>query len=153
MPCPLVDEGWLRVEAVSNAFLDAQHELTGEQEGALVDLGFGVPEEAQSPNFWVDLEQREADRAAWLIAQALREVYGVVHPGYLEADGLEPGVSRLSSLALQPPGWPGSLAPQPPAEDAFGSRSRAMSCWLHCIPSSARGSGGRRSSTRTATSR
>jgi hypothetical protein len=133
MPCPLVDEGWLRV--VSNAFLDAQHELTGEQEGALVDLGFGVPEEAQSPNFWVDLEQREADRAAWLIAQALREVYGVVHPGYLEADGLEPGVSRLSSLAPQPPGWPGSLAPQPPAEDAvrFPQSSDELLAALHTV--------------------
>ena len=86
----MVDEGWLRVEAVSNAFLDAQHELTDEQAVALVDLGFGEPEEDQSPNFWLDLEQREADRAAWLMVHALRHVYGVMHPIYLEADGIEP---------------------------------------------------------------
>ena len=85
-----VDEGWLRVEAVSNAFLDVQHKLTCEQAVALVDLGFGEPEQEQSPNFWVDLEQREADRAAWLMVHALRHVYGVMHPIYLEADGIEP---------------------------------------------------------------
>ena len=120
----LVDQGWLRVEAVSNAFLDAQYELTGEQEGALVDLGFGAPAKEQSPNFWVDLQQREADRAAWMMSQALREVYGVVHPIYLDADGLEAGASGLESLAPTSPGRsePGnarlaSLASQPPADD------------------------------------
>lgn len=101
----LLDDGWLRVEAVSNEFLDAQHLLAGAQEQALVGLGFSEPSEEQSPNFWVDVEQREADRAAWLMVRAMREVYGVVHPIYLEADGLEPEseVSRLASLAPQPP--------------------------------------------------
>lgn len=86
----MVGEGWLRVEAVSNEFLDAQHTLEGNQEVALVELGFSAPEEDQSPNFWVDLEQREADRAAWMVVNALSQVYGVVHPIYLDADGLEP---------------------------------------------------------------
>jgi hypothetical protein len=107
----LLDDGWLRVEAVSNEFLDAQHLLDGAQEQALIGLGFGEPADEQSPNFWIDLEQRESDRAAWLMVRAMREVYGVVHPIYLDADGLEPepqaqdpGVSRLAPLAPQPPG-------------------------------------------------
>ena len=106
----LLDGGWLRVEAVSNEFLDAHHLLAEAQEQTLVGLGYDEPAEGQSPNFWVDLEHREVDRAAWLMVRAMREVYGVVHPVYLEADGLEPmpvedpGVSRLASLAPQPPG-------------------------------------------------
>ncbi len=101
----MVDQGWLRVEAVSNEFLDAQHVLDGDQEVALVELGFTEPEPEESPNFWADLEQREADRAAWLMVSALRDVYGVMHPVYLQADGLEQaqGVSRPAPLAPQPP--------------------------------------------------
>ena len=31
-----------------------------------------------------------SDRAAVMVVRALREVYGVLHPVYLDADGLEP---------------------------------------------------------------
>lgn len=99
----MVDRGWLRVEAASNECLDGHHELGGEQEAALVALGFDEPEDEQSPNFWVDLEQREADRAAWLIVHALREVYGVLHPVYLAADGLEPTPADAVVSDVAPP--------------------------------------------------
>ena len=36
----------------------------------------------------IDLEQREADRAAVMMVRALREVYAVVHPTYLVSAGL-----------------------------------------------------------------
>lgn len=100
-----LDAGWLRVEAVSNEFLDERYALDEEQQAALVALGLEEPDK-QSPNYWVDLEQRQADRAAFVMVEALRHVYGVVHPVYLEAEGLESGVSRLASLAPQPPTTP-----------------------------------------------
>lgn len=110
----LADGEWLRVETVSNEFLDAQHRLGDGQEQALVALGFGEPEDGESPNFWVDVEQREADRAAWMIVQALREVFGVLHPVYLEADGVEstPGASTPAPVAPGPPGDEGVREPQ-----------------------------------------
>lgn len=86
----LAEDRWLRVEAVSNAFLDEVHRLDGEQEAALAGLGFVGPEGLSVHNFRIDLEQREADRAAWLVVHALRHVYAVLHPAYLVADGIEP---------------------------------------------------------------
>lgn len=85
--------GVLRVEAVSNVHLAPTHELDWLQEQTLLDLDFCPPEAVEPPgetNFWVDLETREADRAAVMVVRALREVYGVIHPVYLDADGLEP---------------------------------------------------------------
>jgi hypothetical protein len=37
-----------------------------------------------------ELEAREVDRAAVMVVEVLRETYGVLHPVYLVADGLEP---------------------------------------------------------------
>lgn len=87
-------DAMVRVEAVSNVHLAAGCELDEEQERALEGLGFRRPEGEDwsegETNFWLDLELREADRAAVMVVRALREVYGVLHPVYLDADGLEP---------------------------------------------------------------
>ena len=87
-------DGVVRVEAVSNVYLAVGCELDDGQEQALEGIGFRRPEAEDwsegETNFWLDLEQREADRAAVMVVRALREVYGVLHPVYLEADGLEP---------------------------------------------------------------
>ena len=84
----------IRVEAVSNAYLPDECLLDDAQEASLVGIGFTRPEtcdwEEGETNFWVDLELREADRAAVMVVRALREVYGVLHPVYLDAGGLEP---------------------------------------------------------------
>ncbi|QZY29699.1 TY-Chap domain-containing protein [Nocardioides coralli] len=80
----------LRVEAVSNEFLDRAHALDETGEQAMRELGFALPQPDASPNYWTDLEQREADLAAVMMVRALREVYGVLHPIYLDAGGLEP---------------------------------------------------------------
>ncbi len=83
----------LRVEAVSNVHLAPSHELARLQEQALVALDFCPPEVDELPgetNYFVDVEQRDADRVAVMIVRALREVYGVLHPVCLDADGLEP---------------------------------------------------------------
>lgn len=87
----LAGQGWLRVEAVSNVYLSDEFALDVFQDGALKHLGFAEPEAAELPgatNYWVDLQQREADRAAVMMVRALREVYAVVHPAYLVSDGL-----------------------------------------------------------------
>jgi hypothetical protein len=84
----------LRVEAASNVYLADGCQLDDDQVTALGDTGFQQPEarswEDGETNFWLDLEQREADRAAVMVVTALREVYGVLHPVYLDAGGLEP---------------------------------------------------------------
>ncbi len=88
--------GCLRVEASSNVFLAPSYELDVQEHEALVALGFTSPasderhENAEEPsNFWCDLEQREADRAAVMVVRALREVYAVLHPSYLEPEAGE----------------------------------------------------------------
>jgi hypothetical protein len=87
-------EAMVRVEAVSNVYLAGGCKLDEAQQRALEGLGFRRPEADDwsegETNFWLDLEVREADRAAVLVVRALREVYGVLHPVYLEAEGLEP---------------------------------------------------------------
>jgi hypothetical protein len=87
-------DAMVRVEAVSNVYLAAGSELDEEQERALERIGFQRPEAEEwsegQTNFWIDLELRQADRAAVMVIRALREVYGVLHPVYLDADGLEP---------------------------------------------------------------
>nr|WP_210438802.1 hypothetical protein [Nocardioides sp. SYSU D00514] len=59
----------------------------------MTHLGFHRPEAEDwsegETNHWLDVEQREADRAAVMVVRALREVYGVLHPVYLDADGIE----------------------------------------------------------------
>jgi len=56
------------------------------------------------PDFCEKLEPREVDRAAVMVVQVLRESYGVLHPVYLVADGLEPegAVRRLPPKPQRP---------------------------------------------------
>lgn len=54
----------------------------------------------------VELEPREVDRAAVMVVEAFREAYGVLHPVYLDAEGLEP------EGAVRP------LPPKPSREEA-----------------------------------
>lgn len=89
----VVGPGLLRVEAVSNVYLSTELRLDSSQELALRAIGFLEPGHQNCPgetNHWADLDRREADRAAVMMVRALREVYAVLHPVYLDADGLEP---------------------------------------------------------------
>lgn len=82
----LAGAGVLRVEAVSNTYLDDSLQLDDAQEAGLEEIGFEAPSQMESENFWADLEQREADRAAWMMVGALRRVYGVLHPAFLSGE-------------------------------------------------------------------
>lgn len=90
----LAGEGTLRVEAVSNTYLAPAHRLAAAQEEALERIGFDRPEAEDwaegETNFFTTLEQREADLAAVMIVRAMREVFSVIHPVWLDAGGLEP---------------------------------------------------------------
>jgi hypothetical protein len=100
----IADAGRLHVEAVSNVYLAADHALDGGQDEALQALGFAEPDTVDLPgntNYWVDLEQRAADRAAVMMVRALREVHAVVHPAYLGGDAL---VGRPTERQDQPSG-------------------------------------------------
>lgn len=94
----------VRVEAVSNVYLADECLLDDDQETALEDMGFQQPNawswEDGDTNFWLDVDRREADRVAVMVVRALREVYGVLHPIYLDAEGLEP--AREGGKALPP---------------------------------------------------
>ncbi len=116
--------GWgedqLRVEAVSNYFLDDRFALPEDAESELVEMGWMAPtydqdgEDEGSSNFWCDLERREADRAAVLAVRALREVYGCLHPCLLDTRGIavgqdEPGAATgVPAFEDLPPTWPSS---------------------------------------------
>ena len=89
-----VRDGSLLADAASNFFLDERFALTPEAEQRMLDIGWQPPtyadaDESGDPDFHVEVDLREADRAAVMAVRALREVYGCAHPWFLEADGLE----------------------------------------------------------------
>ena len=92
--------GWggdlVRAEVASNVFLDERCRLGDEEQEQLVGLGWLAPTydpddetDSGSPNFYVDVERREADRLAVMVVGALRDAFGCAHPAFLDADGLE----------------------------------------------------------------
>ena len=99
-------DGVVRVEAVSNVYLASAVRLDVFQEGTLEHLGFSRPETEDwaegETNFWLDVDQREADRVAVMVVRALREVWGVMHPIYLQAEGLEPAREGGKPLPPKP---------------------------------------------------
>jgi hypothetical protein len=101
----LAGPGVLHVEAVSNVYLNDAHALDVVQDGLLKHLGFAGPDAAEPPghtNYWAELDQREADRAAVMMIRALREVYAVLHPAYLSTDGWEAEVADEPPRPLPP---------------------------------------------------
>jgi hypothetical protein len=86
----------LRGEVSSNAYLAAEHRLDAGGEAALVRVGFHEPTVAAgeqegrgSANFFADVPVGETDRLAVMTVQALRDVFGVAHPAFLAAAGLQ----------------------------------------------------------------
>jgi hypothetical protein len=77
----------VRAEAAANANLGASYQLTDTQTEALQQAGWRAPD-ADCPNFFCDFSQDEADEVAELVVGALRDVYGVQHPVFLDPDQL-----------------------------------------------------------------
>ena len=79
----------VRCEVSSNAFLDDKFALSQADEVELVRSGWNPPDpdDAQaSPNFFKDLNRDHADQAAAMSVVALRDVFGIAHPAFLEVD-------------------------------------------------------------------
>lgn len=103
----------LTVEAVSDTFLAAEHRVGAGGAERLRALGFHPPSGEESPNHHLTVDQREADRAAWMVVGAMREVFGVLHPAFLVDDlaaapGPDPAeeVAEASTWAVRDEHWP-----------------------------------------------
>lgn len=77
----------VRAEAAANAALGESYQLSADQVAALQAAGWQPPD-AERSDFWVDLPQDAADEIAELVVGALRDVYGVQHPVFLDPDQL-----------------------------------------------------------------
>jgi hypothetical protein len=82
-------DGWVRAEVSSNAWLRPDRLLDPAQIDALLALGWSAPDDEDDDNFADDALTCEADRLAVMAVAALRDVFGVQHPAFLQADGLE----------------------------------------------------------------
>lgn len=80
----------VQVEAVSNHWLHERCALSAADEALLLDLGWEAAQDREGwENFHLSAERRAADEVAVLAVRTLREVYGVPHPAFLAAGGLE----------------------------------------------------------------
>ena len=81
-------EGAVRCEASSNDFLSGIYRLSDAGERALIDARWNAPDPDDghgSPNYFIDLPLDFADQAAAMAIVALRDVWGVAHPTFLNA--------------------------------------------------------------------
>ncbi|MFC7530803.1 hypothetical protein [Actinoplanes sp. GCM10030250] len=79
----------LALDAVSNAFLPPDGQLTAEQERELQTLGWQPPAGPMRQNWWHEvgkwpLHSRDAARIAELMVSTLRDVYRVAAPSDVE---------------------------------------------------------------------
>jgi len=94
--------GGLVVEAVADAGLAPGDRVGAGGAARLADLGFEPPADGSDPHHLLVLEQREADRAAWVVVSALREVFGVLHPAFLRDDLGEPSRAAAAPRDAEP---------------------------------------------------
>lgn len=118
------DGTMVRGEVSSNSYLAEPFELDEARIDKLTELGWtlptvgpGEPEGQGSANFFVDLPLNEADRLAVMAVKALREVFGVAHPAFLDASGLgaepdEPALTTADGDDLVPADEPLAVMPE-----------------------------------------
>ena len=89
----------IRSEVSSNAYLAAEVRLDGAGQAAVEALGWHAPTvatdddpDAGSANYYLDTERTSADRLAVMSTRALRDVFGVAHPAFLSASGVDEDV-------------------------------------------------------------
>ena len=91
----------IRAEAAANSSLGASYQLTEAQGKALEEAGWQAPDPG-CPNFFCDFSQDAAEEVAELVVGALRDVYGVQHPVFLDPDQLA-GILRTEPSAIEGP--------------------------------------------------
>lgn len=77
----------VRAEAAANAALGPRYQLTAEQLSALTAYGWQEPVDGEA-SFAIEGSQDAADDIAQAVVGALRDVYGVPHPAFLDPDQL-----------------------------------------------------------------
>ncbi|MFL6133168.1 MAG: T3SS (YopN, CesT) and YbjN peptide-binding chaperone 1 [Nocardioidaceae bacterium] len=90
-------ESMVRSEVSSNAYLAEEARLDAAAARMIAGLGWHEPTAGKddddpgegSANFFLDLERSNADRLAVMTTRALRDVFGVAHPAFLTAGGLD----------------------------------------------------------------
>ena len=102
------DGAALRGEVASNRYLDHRRSLAVDDIDRLVERGWAPPS-GDDANFFVFGELREADRLADLAVRALRDAYGVPHPAFLSADGLETDLESGVNIPGPRPGMEPSV--------------------------------------------
>ncbi len=117
----------VRAEVSSNEYLDAEVALDEAGAETLAALGWlepthGAGEEPDegSANFYLDAGRREGDRLAAMAVAALRDVFGVPHPAFLDWPEPPPTSGTDGSGELEGPGtWPADepLAVMPESAD------------------------------------
>jgi hypothetical protein len=136
-------DGMLRGEVSSNHVLAASRQLDAGGEAAVEALGFAGPTygrddepDSGSLNFHVDLQQTEADRLAVMSVRALRDVFGVLDPAFLEAEGLtaDPPVAVPPSVGGVSPDEPAAVFPRDGAEQLRELVDEALTPYFGHVP-------------------
>lgn len=91
----------VRADAAANAALGRSYQLTEAQVSALVAAGWNHPVD-DGRAFTVERPQDAADEVAELVVGALRDVYGVQHPVFLDPDELAE-ILRTAPSAIEGP--------------------------------------------------
>jgi hypothetical protein len=91
----------IRAEAAANPNLGPSYQLSAEQESALQQAGWRPPDDECS-DFSCDFSQDAAEDVADLVVGALRDVYGVQHPVFLDPDQLAE-ILRTEPSAIEGP--------------------------------------------------
>ena len=91
----------IRAEAAANPSLGPSYQLTEAQTAAMEQAGWRLPDQ-DCPNFSCDFSQDASDELAELVVGALRDVYGVQHPVFLDPDQLAE-ILRTDPSAIEGP--------------------------------------------------
>ncbi|MBO0846491.1 MAG: hypothetical protein J2P22_13860 [Nocardioides sp.] len=100
-------------EVSSNHFLHRRHHLDKAARRQLRELGWVRPSSRRDTlNYSWEFDLTRADEVAVMMVRALREVFGVVHPAFLVAPFLGPGVETSERNADTSPPEPLAVEPE-----------------------------------------
>ncbi|MCH1867603.1 hypothetical protein [Nocardioides sp. CFH 31398] len=107
----------LTVEVSPDALLAPGDRIGPEGEARLRGLGFTAVGPVAPGLLQLTVDQREADRAAWVVTAVLRTVLGVLHPALLQDDESSPGDGHETSGEEPVPGTVGARDEHWPTDD------------------------------------
>ncbi len=122
------DEGTIRAEAVSDAYLDERRALGETGAAVLAELGWQSPTHGPferagggSANWFLDRGPDRVDELAELAVRTLREAYGCPHPSFLWTEGEFEPTGLAAPLRLDEPDASG-----PPSDEEPSTMAEAV---------------------------